>query len=112
MPRKKISKDQLQKIVKNDLGDGFQLVESIEGADSDVEFLPPDTVIPAVKAKPRATKSRRGPAARDARFDQQDDEEIIMVEPTQQVTHGWDRNVTPKAAIVSANKKKIIGMQG
>ena len=49
--------------------------------------------------------------ASDAASGNDDDTEIIAVEP-EQAAHPWDRGARPKAAVISAKEKKIIGQQG
>jgi len=49
--------------------------------------------------------------ASDAANGNDDDAEIIAVEP-EQAAHPWDRGARPKAAVISTKSKKIVGQQG
>lgn len=50
-------------------------------------------------------------SASDAANGNDDDAEIVAVEP-EQTTHPWDRGARPKAAVISTKRKKVIGQQG
>lgn len=128
----KLSKEDLEQIVRNDLP-GFKVsqksraAKTAEGADAR------NAGADASRAESLRRKYLGGDAAADddddndasgltdwaARGtdnnpgddDDTDDEVIVAVEP-ETSNHPWDRSARPKAAVISKKEKKVIGQQG
>jgi hypothetical protein len=120
-----MKKDELEKVVRRDMP-GYRLARKAKprkGVDSgrprpvaaagtpDLQVLRrkyaargPAPAAAASDAAARAADARRAAAA-------DNDDEIVAVEP-ESAPHPWDRAARPKAVVVSARDKRIVGKQG
>jgi hypothetical protein len=119
----KLKKDELEKVVRRDMP-GYRLARKPRtrpGVDSPRPRPAASAGTPDLEALKRKYAPRKGAnaaaaaaaaravAARPGTVD--DDDEIIAVEP-EAAPHPWDRAARPKAVVVSARSKRIVGKQG
>jgi hypothetical protein len=117
-----MKKGELEKVVRRDMP-GYRLARKPKtraGVDSPRPRPAASAGTPDLEALKRKYAPRQGAnavaadaAARAvaARPGTVEDDEIVAVEP-ESAPHPWDRAARPKAVVVSARSKRIVGKQG
>ena len=123
----KLSREELQKIIAEDMP-GYRIADEasagvtdsgVQHSTSGVEGETPDLSELRIKylrekylgldSNPSDTGTTE--EAEEAAEANPDEDQIIAVKP-EQTGHPWDRSTRPKATVVSAKEKKVIGQQG
>jgi hypothetical protein len=123
-------RDELEKVVEREMpGHRLARRSRAESAGEADAPAPPDAATPSLEAlrkkylrgkylAPDAAADedvREEPAARSSAVSAPagaDDEDVIVAVEPEAPTHPWDRGSRPKAVVVSAKDKKIVGKQG